>query len=84
MYDCMKRKSNEFENLGVRITKNGAWNQKIWALKAFRGKMVFLGGSGPIPEFLGWLDCLGTKDRALANFGDFQGFLWNFGGFKVV
>jgi hypothetical protein len=30
-----------YENLGARIAENGAWNQKIWALEAFRGKMVF-------------------------------------------
>jgi hypothetical protein len=33
------------ENLGARIMRNGALNKKIWALKAFRGKMVFLGCS---------------------------------------
>jgi hypothetical protein len=33
------------ENLGARMAKNGALDQKIWALEAFRGKMVFLGGS---------------------------------------
>jgi hypothetical protein len=38
--------------LGARITKNGAWNQKIWALEAFRGKTIFLGGSGIIIKFL--------------------------------
>jgi hypothetical protein len=29
------------ENLGIRITENEAWNQKIWDLEAFRGKTVF-------------------------------------------
>jgi hypothetical protein len=29
------------ENLGARITENGALGQKIWALEAFRGKTVF-------------------------------------------
>jgi hypothetical protein len=33
------------ENLGARMVKNGALDQKIWALEAFRGKMVFSGGS---------------------------------------
>jgi hypothetical protein len=28
------------ENLGARIAENGAWNQKIWALEVFRGKMA--------------------------------------------
>ncbi len=32
------------KNLGTRITGNGALDQMIWALEAFRGKMVFLGG----------------------------------------
>jgi hypothetical protein len=41
-----------FENLGTRITENGAWSQKIWALKTFRGKTIFLGDSGVILEFL--------------------------------
>jgi hypothetical protein len=44
-----------FENLGARIMKNGAWNEKIWALEAFKGKTVFLGGFGAILEFLEWL-----------------------------
>jgi hypothetical protein len=39
------------ENLGARIRENGALDQKIWALEAFRGKMVFLGGFGAILEF---------------------------------
>jgi hypothetical protein len=69
------------ENLGARLTKNGAWNPKIWALEAFKGKTVFLGGFGVILEFLEWLEGLGQKTGALAKFGDFQGFLWNFGGF---
>jgi hypothetical protein len=29
------------ENLGARITENGALDQKIWALEAFRGKRSF-------------------------------------------
>jgi hypothetical protein len=32
--------------------ENGAWNQKIWALEAFEGKIVFSGGSEVILEFL--------------------------------
>jgi hypothetical protein len=30
-------------NLSVRITENRALDQKIWAMKAFRGKTVFSG-----------------------------------------
>jgi hypothetical protein len=64
------------ENLGARIMENGAWNQKIWALEAFRGKMVSLGGSGAILEFFGQLEGFGTKDRGSCEFwGFFQGFL---------
>jgi hypothetical protein len=60
------------ENLGTRIMENRASNEKIWALEAFRGKMVFLGGCGAILKFLEWLEGLGVKDRALSNFGDFS------------
>jgi hypothetical protein len=41
-----------FDNLGERITKNGAVDQKIWTLETFRGKTVFSGGSGVILEIL--------------------------------
>jgi hypothetical protein len=40
----MERAMN-FENLGARITENGVLDRKIWALEAFKGKMVFLGGA---------------------------------------
>jgi hypothetical protein len=53
------------KNLGARIMENGAWNQKIWALEAFRGKTIFLVGSRPILEFLEWLEGLGAKDGGL-------------------
>jgi hypothetical protein len=73
------------ENLGARIMENGAWNQKIWALEAFRGKTVFLGGSRAILEFLEWLEGLGAKDKGLLqNLEIFRGFLWFFGVFGVV
>jgi hypothetical protein len=47
--------------------------QKIWALEAFRGKMVFSGGSGVIQEFLEWLEGLGAKDRGSCEFWRFFG-----------
>jgi hypothetical protein len=50
-------------------------DQKIWALEAFRGKMVILGGSGVIREFFEWLEGLGAKDRLSCKI---WGFLWNF------
>jgi hypothetical protein len=39
------------ENLGTRITENGALDRKIWALEALKGKIVFSGGSGVLVEF---------------------------------
>jgi hypothetical protein len=66
------------KNLGARIMRNGALDQKIWALEAYMGKMVFLGGSGLILEFLEWLEGLGAKDKALAEFGNFLGIFVNF------
>jgi hypothetical protein len=58
-----------------RITENRAWNQKIWALEAFRGKIIFLGGFGVIQEFLEWLEGLDAIYRGLAKFGYFCRFL---------
>jgi hypothetical protein len=49
---------------------------KIWALKAFRGKMVFSGGFWGFLKFWEWLEGLGTKDRALAKCGKFSGIFW--------
>jgi hypothetical protein len=60
---------------GARIMRNEAMDQKIWALEAFRGKMVILGGSGVIREFFEWLEGLGAKDRLSCKI---WGFLWNF------
>jgi hypothetical protein len=54
--------------LGARIVESGVWNQKIWALEAFKGKIVFLGDSGAILEFLEWLEGLATKDRGSCDF----------------
>jgi hypothetical protein len=55
------------ENLGARITENEALDQSIWTLEAFKGKIVFSGGSEEFQEI--WVT--GTKDRALAEFGKF-------------
>jgi hypothetical protein len=64
------------ENLGTKIMENRGLDQKIWALEAFRGKMVFLGGLEEFLKFLKWLEGLWRKkNRALAEFGDF----WPFG-----
>jgi hypothetical protein len=71
-------------NVGARIMRNGDLDQKIWAMEAFRGKMVFLGGPRVILEFLEWLEGLGAKDRAPANFGDFRGFCGIFEGLGPI
>jgi hypothetical protein len=67
------------KNLSARIMENRAWNQKIWAMEAFGGKTIFLGGSGVILEFLEWFEGLGAKDRGSCEgwglLGDFGGFL---------
>jgi hypothetical protein len=39
------------KKLGARIRENEALGQKIWALEAFKGKIVFLGGSKEFLEF---------------------------------
>jgi hypothetical protein len=39
------------KKLGARIRENEALGQKIWALEAFKGKIVFLGGSKEFFEF---------------------------------
>jgi hypothetical protein len=41
-----------FESLDAKIMPNRALDQKICVLKAFRGKMVFSGGSEVILKFL--------------------------------
>jgi hypothetical protein len=66
-------------NLGARIMENGAWNQKIWALEAFRGKMVFLGGSGGNSGIFGVVGGSWRKRKGLLqNLDFFRGFLWIF------
>jgi hypothetical protein len=40
-----------FENLGARIIENGALDEKIWALEAFRGKQSFQECSRGFLEF---------------------------------
>jgi hypothetical protein len=67
------------ENLGTRIKRNGALDQKIRALGAFRCKTVFLGGSREILEFFEWLEgVLAQKIGALAKFGNFWGIFVDF------
>jgi hypothetical protein len=48
---------------------------KIWALEAFRGKMVFLGGFWGLSEILGVVEGLGATDRALKKCGNFLAIL---------
>jgi hypothetical protein len=59
----MERATNS-ENLGAKIMENGALDQNIWALEAFRGKTVFLGGSRMVLELLEWLVGLGANNRS--------------------
>jgi hypothetical protein len=64
------------DNLDARIMRNGALDQKIWALETYRGKTDFSGGSGVILEFFEQLEGIGAKERGSCDFG---GFFWNFG-----
>jgi hypothetical protein len=72
------------ENLGARITENGALDQNIWALEVIRGKIVILGGSLGISRILVWLEGLGPKDRGSCKiwkfFKGFNGILEGLGG----
>jgi hypothetical protein len=73
------------KKLGARIRENEALDQKIWALEAFKGKTVFLGGSKEFLEFFEWLEGHGAKCRdsckILGFVGDFCGIL---GVFRVI
>jgi hypothetical protein len=61
--------------------KNIALNQKIWALEAFRGKTVFLGGSQEFWNFFEWLEGFDAKDRGSCGVWEF---FWDFGWLRVV
>jgi hypothetical protein len=67
------------ENLGARITRNRALDQKIWALEACRGKTIFARGSGVVLKFLEWLEGLWHKRQGSCGiwefFADFCRFL---------
>jgi hypothetical protein len=69
------------ENLGTRITENRALDRKIWALEAFRGKIVFSGAFwGFFLEFWSGSMVFPQKTGALVKFENFYGFLVNFWG----
>jgi hypothetical protein len=73
------------ENLGTRIMENGALDQKIWALKAFRGKTVFLGCSRGYLWNFGVVGGFWHKRQGLLrSLKKFQGFLWIFGVLGVI
>jgi hypothetical protein len=59
--------------------KNGALDQNIWSLEAFKGKTIFSGALWGISRILEWLEDLGAKDFSSCEvweiFGDFCGFL---------
>jgi hypothetical protein len=60
------------ENLGARITGNRALDQKIWALEAFKGKIVFSRCSRGICGIFEWLQGLGIEHRSFAEFRNFS------------
>jgi hypothetical protein len=60
------------QNLGARITKNGALDQKIWALEAFRVKRSYQECSRVILEFWSGWRALTQKTRPLAKFENFS------------
>jgi hypothetical protein len=66
-----------FENLGAKIMRNRALDEKIWALEAFKDKAVILGGSGGICGILEWLEGLGAKEQGLLR--NLRIFWWFFG-----
>jgi hypothetical protein len=51
--------------------RNGALDQKVWALEALKGKIVFSGGSGVICGILEWLELFGAKDRGSCEMWEF-------------
>jgi hypothetical protein len=64
------------ENLGARNTENGALDQKIWALEALRGKIVFVGVFWFFLKFWSGWRVLAQKTGALAKFGIFLVNFW--------
>jgi hypothetical protein len=67
-------------NLSVRITVNRALDQKIWAMKAFRGKTVFSGVFWGFLEFWSGWRGLAQNTGASAKFGNFLGIFGEFSG----
>jgi hypothetical protein len=76
MNECMNRNNEKYKNLGTRITENGALDQKIWALEAFRGKMVFSGVFWGFSWIFEWLEGLGTKYRGSCEVSVFLRDFW--------
>jgi hypothetical protein len=72
------------KNLGARNTENRAWNKR-YGFESFQGQNSLFRrfwGSSRIFGVVG--GSLAQKTGLLRNLGNFQEFLWNFGGFKVV
>jgi hypothetical protein len=85
IYECMNRKGDVFWEFGGKNHGKQSLESKDMALEAFSGKMIFLGGSGIVLNFLEWLEGLLHKRHGSCQSWEFFGvFLWNFGGFKVV
>jgi hypothetical protein len=77
-------RGSDSENFGARLAEIRVTVAKIWALEAFRGKMVFSEGFWVFLKFWEWLQGLGAKDRALVKCVDFPGiFGYNFRLFGV-
>jgi hypothetical protein len=84
MYECMNRNCDEFWEFGRKNHEKRSLESWDMGSESFRGQTDFLGGPGATLEFLECLKGFGAKDMGSLKFGDFQGFWWNFGGFKVV
>jgi hypothetical protein len=51
-----------YENLDARSMENEALDRMIWALEAFKGKMVLSGGSRGYLCNFEWLESIGAKE----------------------
>jgi hypothetical protein len=84
---CMNARIEEAmnsENFSARITENRALDQKIWALEALWGKIVFSGGAKEFLEFLKWLEGLWRKRQGSCRIWEFLGIFMEFGWSRVI
>jgi hypothetical protein len=75
------------ENLGTRITENGALDRRTWALKALKGRTVILDSSRGCLWNFEWLESFGAEEQGSCGvwevFGDFGWFLECLGSFTT-